>query len=29
MVNLTRSNKWDSGPGWGVHPPVGSTKVAG
>jgi hypothetical protein len=28
MVNLTRSNQWDSGPGWGVHPPVGSTKVA-
>ena len=28
MVNLTRSEKWDSGPGWGVHPPVGSTKVA-
>ena len=29
MVNLTRSNKWDSGPGWGVHPPVGPTKVVG
>jgi Tol biopolymer transport system component len=27
MVNLTRSNKWDSGPGWGIHPPVGSTNV--
>ena len=23
MVNLTKSEKWDSGPGWGVHPPVG------
>ena len=28
MANLTRSEKWDSGPGWGVHPPDGSTKVA-
>ena len=28
MVNLTRSEKWDSGPGWGVHPSAGSTKVA-
>ena len=23
MVNLTKSEKWDSGPGWSVHPPVG------
>lgn len=22
-VNLTRSEKWDSGPGWGTHRPVG------
>lgn len=22
-VNLTRSEEWDSGPGWGRHPPVG------
>ena len=29
MVNLTRSNKWDSGPGWGVHPPVGSARFVG
>ena len=21
-VNLTKSGKWDSGPGWGTHPPV-------
>lgn len=21
--NLTRSEEWDSGPGWGTHPPVG------
>jgi TolB protein len=21
-VNLTRSEEWDSGPGWGTHPPV-------
>ncbi|HET9996929.1 MAG TPA: hypothetical protein VFQ17_05410 [Nocardioides sp.] len=27
LVNLTRSEKWDSGPGWGVHPPVGSTSA--
>lgn len=23
MVNLTRSEKWDSAPGWGTHQPVG------
>ena len=23
-VNLTNSEKWDSAPGWGTHPPVGS-----
>jgi Tol biopolymer transport system component len=22
-VNLTKSEKWDSAPGWGTHPPVG------
>jgi len=22
-VNLTKSEKWDSSPGWGTHPPVG------
>jgi Tol biopolymer transport system component len=22
-VNLTKSEEWDSGPGWGIHPPVG------
>ena len=22
-VNLTKSEEWDSGPGWSVHPPVG------
>jgi Tol biopolymer transport system component len=22
-VNLTKTEKWDSGPGWGTHPPVG------
>ena len=22
-VNLTKSEDWDSGPGWGTHPPVG------
>ena len=22
-VNLTKSEEWDSGPGWGTHPPVG------
>jgi len=21
-VNLTKSEKWDSAPGWGTHPPV-------
>lgn len=23
QVNLTKSQKWDSAPGWGTHPPVG------
>jgi hypothetical protein len=22
-VNLTKSEKWDSAPAWGTHPPVG------
>ena len=22
-VNLTKSEEWDSGPGWGTHPPIG------
>jgi len=22
-LNLTKSALWDSGPGWGTHPPVG------
>ena len=22
-VNLTKSEEWDSGPGWGTHPPAG------
>ena len=23
VLNLTKSEKWDSGPGWGTHQPVG------
>ena len=28
MVNLTRSEQWDSGPGWGVHPPTTAAGAA-